>query len=75
MPLVGKENDMATKKESIEPRTTPVKIETGLVKKARIVASDKGITLSAYLGGSLRTTVGRDWSNIVRKMASEDDSN
>ena len=66
---------MATKKESIEPRTTPVKIETGLVKKARIVASDKGITLSAYLGGSLRTTVGRDWSNIVRKMASEDDSN
>jgi hypothetical protein len=72
MQPVSKETGMATKRESDDPKTTPVKVDTGLVKKAKIVASAKGINLSEYFADILRGPVERDWSKIVRQLASED---
>jgi predicted DNA binding CopG/RHH family protein len=72
MQPVIKEKSMATKKESADPRTTPVKLDTGLVKKAKIVASAKGINLSEYIAEAVRGTVERDWTKVVRQLAAED---
>jgi hypothetical protein len=49
-------------------RTTPVKIDTGLVRKARTIAEDKGVDLSEYLSAVIRTQIERDWTKILKKI-------
>jgi hypothetical protein len=61
--------DVAKKQEGSAFRTTPVKIETGLVRKARTIADDKGVDLSEYLSGLIRGAVDRDWTKILKKIA------
>jgi hypothetical protein len=50
-------------------KTTPVKIETGLVRKARTIAQDKGMDLSEYLSGVIRSGIARDWTKVLKKIA------
>jgi hypothetical protein len=59
--------DVAKEKKS-GFKTTPVKIETGLVRKARTIAEDKGIDLSEYLSGVIRGAIERDWVKILKKI-------
>ncbi|MBU6429147.1 MAG: hypothetical protein KGR26_09075 [Cyanobacteria bacterium REEB65] len=62
---------MAKKKPST--RTTPVRIETGLVRKMVTIAQDRGIDLSDYVTGTLRGPVEKDWCKVLRKLV--DDQN
>jgi len=49
-------------------KTTPVKIDTGLVRKARTIAEDKGIDLSEYLSAIVKGQIERDWTKVLRKI-------
>lgn len=53
-------------------KTTVVKIETGLVRKARTIAEDKGIDLSEYLSGVVRGAIGRDWDRILKRIVEKE---
>jgi hypothetical protein len=57
---------MAKKKSPL--KTTPVKIDTGLVRKAKTIAEDKGIDLSAYLSEVVRGAIERDWAKVLKKI-------
>ncbi len=63
---------MARKKRASEENTptVPVKIERSIASKAKIVASDRGVDLAAYVSEALRATVDRDWSKIVKRIDS-----
>jgi hypothetical protein len=63
---------MARKKRASEeiPPTVPVRIERSIAAKAKIVASDRGLDLAAYISDSLRLIVERDWSRIVKRIDS-----
>lgn len=50
----------------------PVKIDKGVVTKAKLVAGTKGILLAEYLSESLRTVVDRDFSKAVRSIEGGD---
>jgi hypothetical protein len=65
---VERERDVAKKKGESELKTTPVKIETGLVRKAKTIAEDKGVDLSDYLSGLIRGAIARDWDKIVKRI-------
>jgi hypothetical protein len=66
--------DVATKKEGSGLRTTPVKIETALARKARTIAEDKGVDLSEYVSGLIRGAIDRDWTKILKKIAESEGS-
>ena len=66
--------DVAKKKEGAGLKTTPVKIETGLARKARTIAEDKGIDLSDYLSGLIRGAIDRDWTKILKKIAESEET-
>jgi hypothetical protein len=59
------------KKKQGPQRTTPVKIDTGLVRKARTIAEDKGIDLSEYLSETLRGPLEKDWMRVLKKIVEE----
>jgi hypothetical protein len=60
---------MAVAKEKKSPlKTTPVRIDTGLVRKAKTIAEDKGIDLSDYISGVIRGPIERDWTKILKKI-------
>lgn len=68
------ERDMAAKKRS-EPQAEhekrddmAVKIDRSLVNKARLVASQRKITLAEYISDLIRIPVERDFSKTVRDM-------
>jgi hypothetical protein len=67
-----KAQPMARKKRASEENTptVPVKVERSIAQKAKIVASDRGIDLAAYVSESLRAIVERDWSKIVKRIDS-----
>lgn len=56
------------RKKGTALKTTPVKIETGLVRKAKTIAEDKGIDLSDYLSGVVRGAIERDWTKVLKKI-------
>ncbi len=59
----------AVAKEKKSPlRTTPVKIDTGLVRKAKTIAEDKGVDLSDYLSGMIRGSIEKDWTKVLKKI-------
>jgi hypothetical protein len=66
--------DVAKKKEGSAFRTTPVKIETALVRKARTIAEDKGVDLSEYLSGLIRGAIDRDWTKILKRIAESEEA-
>lgn len=51
---------------------TPVRIDSDLVTKARLIASERGMNLAAYLSATLRPGVDRDFAKLVREVADED---
>jgi hypothetical protein len=61
---------MARKKRASEenPPTVPIKVDRSIASKAKIVASDRGIDVSAYVSEILRAIVDRDWSKIVKRI-------
>jgi len=65
---------VAKKKEGSGFKTTPVKIETALVRKARTIAEDKGVDLSDYLSGLIRGSIDRDWTKILKRIAESEES-
>jgi hypothetical protein len=60
---------VAKRKGKPELKTTPVKIDTRLARKAKTIADDKGISLSDYLSEILRGPIERDWGKILKKLA------
>jgi hypothetical protein len=53
-------------------KTTPVKVDVGLVRKAKRIAEDKEMDLSEYVSGLLRGAIERDWKKILRKIVEEE---
>jgi hypothetical protein len=49
-----------------------VKVGADVIKRAKIVALDKNITLAEYLTETLRPTVDKDYSQTLAKMAREE---
>ncbi len=54
------------------PPTAAVKIDRALASRARMIAADRGVTLSDYLTEVMSATVDRDWGRLVRKTGQED---
>lgn len=48
-----------------------VKMDSGVVRKAKIVALDRNITLAQYLSEKVAPLVERDYQETVAKMAEE----
>lgn len=48
---------------------TAVKVDTDVVKQARIVATHRGITVAEYLSGLLRNLVATDYRSSLAEMA------
>ena len=65
---------VAKKKDGSALKTATVKIDSGLARKARTIADDKGIDLSAYLSGIIRGVIERDWTVILKKIAESEES-
>jgi hypothetical protein len=49
-----------------------VKVGADVIKRAKIVALDKNITLAEYLTETLRPIVDKDYSQTLAKMAREE---
>jgi hypothetical protein len=66
---LGTEGAVMARKKSEQPagKTTPVKIDTALVRRAKLIAGDRGLTLSGYLSDVIRSAVDRDWAKFARK--------
>jgi hypothetical protein len=65
---------VARQKEGAGSKTAPVKMESSLVRKARAIADDKGVDLSAYVSGIVRPVIERDWSKVLKKIVESDES-
>jgi hypothetical protein len=65
---VGKSLESRARSSRAGLKTTPVKIETGLVRKAKTIAEDKGIDLSEYLSDAVRGAIERDWTKVLKKI-------
>lgn len=61
--------EVAKQKGKAELKTTPVKVDTRLVRKAKTIAEDKGLSLSDYLSEILQGPIDRDWGKILKKIA------
>ncbi len=48
-----------------------VKMDSGVVRKAKIVAMDRNITLAQYLSEKVAPLVERDYQETVARMAEE----
>jgi hypothetical protein len=59
---------VVAKEKKAPLKTTPVKIDTGLVRKAKTIAEDKGVDLSDYLSGVVRGAIDRDWTKVLKKI-------
>lgn len=59
---------MAKKPETKAVKTTPVRIDNGVVIKGKIAAEDKGVELSEYFSDLLRPIVERDWARARKKI-------
>lgn len=64
---------MAKKKVGGERKTLPVRIDAQLVRRSQNIARDRGTPLSDYVTDILRSAVERDWSKILRRLASEEE--
>ena len=51
-----------------------VRVDADIASKARMVATQRGMSLAAYLSESLRPTVDRDFGKLVRKLADDEDA-
>jgi hypothetical protein len=56
------------RKKSPTPMTT-VKLEAGLIRKAKAIAGDKGIDTAQYLSDLVRVAIEKDWTKILKKIA------
>jgi hypothetical protein len=60
--------DVANQKGKSELKTTPVKIDVRLARKAKTIAEDKGIPLSDYLSSIIQGQIDRDWGKVLKKI-------
>lgn len=49
----------------------PVKVDAEVLKMARLVVSERGTTLAAYLSEILRPHVRKDWETEIGKLAKQ----
>lgn len=49
----------------------PVRIDADLVKRARAIASSKGISLTSYVSDLLRGPIGRDFLQVMKELEAE----
>jgi hypothetical protein len=56
----------------VAARTSAIKVDTGIVRKARTIAEDKGIDLSEYVSDVLRVAIARDWDRIMRRVMEQE---
>jgi hypothetical protein len=54
-------------------RVTSVKVANDLVSKAKMIATDRGVSLAEYCTEAMRGTVERDWSLLFKRLTSEVD--
>jgi hypothetical protein len=63
---------IGTKERKTMPRQDlAVKVGADVVRRAKIVAIDKNITLAEYLTETLRPTVDKDYAAALAKMSRE----
>ena len=55
-------------------RTIAVKMDAPIVKKAQVVADDRGIPVSEYLSEMVRGRVESDWLKIIKRAADAEGS-
>jgi hypothetical protein len=60
--------DVAKKQSTQADKTTPVRIDSGLIIKAKIAAEDKGVDLAEYLSVLLKAPIERDWARARKKI-------
>jgi hypothetical protein len=63
---------VAKKQGDQADKTTPVRIDSGLIIKAKIAAEDKGVDLAEYLSTVLKVPVERDWARARKKILGVD---
>jgi predicted HicB family RNase H-like nuclease len=54
-----------------ETFTVAVKIERSLAGKAKMIATDKNVSLAEYISEIIRPTVERDWGKLIKKTEGE----
>ena len=64
---------VVAKKKGGPEKTRVVKIDAGVVRKAKTIAEDKGIDLSAYLSDVLRVAIERDWNKVLKKLVDSEE--
>jgi hypothetical protein len=57
---------MAKKKPVL--KTSVVKIDSGLARKAKLIAADKGVPVSEYLSSAIQAAVVKDWPRVLKTM-------
>jgi len=57
----------------IAKQLSVVKVESNIIKRAKLVAAGKGKTLAAYLSDALRSVVDRDWNRMIRKAEEQEE--
>jgi hypothetical protein len=60
--------NVAKQRGRSELKTTPVKIDSRLARKAKTISEDKGIPLSDYLSAIIESPIERDWGKVLKKI-------
>jgi hypothetical protein len=56
------------KKTETEMKTTPVRIDSGIVRQAKIAAEHQRVDLATYLSDLLKGPVERDWAKARKAI-------
>jgi hypothetical protein len=59
-------------RETMRRDDTAVKVDTEVVRKAKVVAADRGIPLAKYLSEALRPIVEKDYRDQARKALGDE---
>jgi hypothetical protein len=64
----GRSAQAAKKQGDQADKTKPVRMDRGIIIKAKIAAADKGVDLAEYLSSVLTAPVERDWARARKKI-------
>lgn len=59
---------MAPKRDEGQRKTTPIRVDAGLARKAKIAAEHQDLDLSDYISGLLRPLVEKDWAKARKAI-------
>ena len=77
MEFIGKPLLVSSNPDAVETRPgsdhglVTVKIESDIMCKARVIASNRGIPLASYLSGLLRKSIDKHWIDMIRRVDQE----